>query len=63
MRVGLAAIVIVVSAIIGGAAVESVNKMQDSKMQRFCQSVPVGASYDDVCATYRQQGTVKGVAH
>jgi len=53
MRFALLAFVLVIGAFIGTSAVESVNKMQDSKMSRFCKQIPVGASYDDVCAKYR----------
>jgi hypothetical protein len=53
MRFALLGFVLVIGAMIGTSAIESVNKMQDAKMSRFCKSVPIGASYDDVCAKYR----------
>jgi len=54
MRIALLGFVIVIGGMIGVSAIDSVNKMQDSKMERFCKSIPVGASYDDVCAKFRK---------
>jgi hypothetical protein len=53
MRIILVAGVIILGANIGINAIRSVSTMQDSKMERFCNQVPVGASYDDVCAKYK----------
>ena len=53
MRLTLAAFVIIIGAIIGTSAIQTVNQMQDSKLQRFCKSIPVGASYDDLCKDFR----------
>lgn len=53
MRLILVAIVVIVGANIGISAVDTVTKMQDAKMTRFCESVPVGASYDETCRDYR----------
>jgi len=54
MRFALAGFVIVIGGMIGVSAIDSINKMQDSKMERFCKQIPVGASYDDVCARFRK---------
>ena len=32
---------------------EKIQKEADAKMTRFCQSVPVGASYDEMCKEFR----------
>lgn len=53
MRLILVAIVVIVGANIGISAVNKVSQFQETKMTRFCQSVPVGASYDEVCRDYR----------
>jgi|TARA_B100001094_G_C17912202_1_gene661763 hypothetical protein len=53
MRLILVAFVVIIGANIGISAVNSVSKMQDTKMTRLCQSVPVGASYDEMCRDYR----------
>jgi hypothetical protein len=53
MRITLLALVLFFGGFIGVNAITSINKMQDSKMARFCKQVPVGASYDDLCAKYR----------
>ena len=45
--------VAVVATVIGIHAIESVNDMQDSKMQRFCEQIPSGVSYDEICAKYK----------
>ena len=53
MRIFLASLVVIIGAAIGTNAINSVSKMQDAKMPRFCQSIPVGSSYDQECAKYR----------
>ena len=53
MRIILVAGVVILGANIGINAIRAVSTMQDSKMERFCNQVPVGASYDDECAKYR----------
>ena len=53
MRIFLAALVVIIGANIGINAIRSVSQMQDNKMSRFCQSIPVGSSYDQECAKYR----------
>ncbi len=53
MRIILVAGVVILGANIGITAIRAVSTMQDSKMERFCNQVPVGASYDDVCAKYK----------
>ena len=53
MRIILTAIVIIIGANIGISGINAVSKMQDAKMTRFCQSVPVGASYDEMCKEFR----------
>lgn len=53
MRIILVAFVVILGTNIGINAIRAVSTMQDSKMERFCKSVPVGASYDDECAKYR----------
>ena len=55
MRLALLAIVVFFGSIIGCSAINTVSKMQDSKMSRFCESIPVGASYDDICRKYKHQ--------
>ena len=52
MRFILAAFVLTIGTVIGVNAINSVSNMQDAKMQRFCKQIPVGASYDDICAKY-----------
>ena len=32
---------------------EKIQKEEDVKMTRFCQSVPIGASYDEMCKELR----------
>ena len=46
-------LVIIVGTTIGVNAINSVSQMQDAKMTRFCKSVPVGASYDEMCKDFR----------
>lgn len=53
MRIILLGVMLVCGSIIALRAIETVDELQDSKMTRFCKSVPVGASYDDICAKYR----------
>ena len=53
MRIALLAIVVGFGTLIGMSAIDTVSDMQDTKMRRFCKSVPVGASYDDMCSQYR----------
>ena len=53
MRIFLASLVVIIGAAIGTNAINSVSKMQDAKMSRFCQSISVGSSYDQECAKYR----------
>lgn len=53
MRLALAGFVIVIGAMIGTAAVQSVSQLQDAKLQRFCKQIPVGASYDEMCKDFR----------
>ena len=53
MRLILSGIVITVGIVIGVNAIQSVSQMQDNKMTRFCKQVPIGASYDEMCAKYR----------
>ena len=53
MRFILVAVVISFGTVIGVNAINNVSEMQDAKMTRFCQSVPVGASYDEMCKDFR----------
>ena len=53
MRFILVAVVISFGTVIGVNAINNVSDMQDAKMTRFCQSVPVGASYDEMCKDFR----------
>lgn len=55
MKVTLLAMMVFFSTIIGCSAIDAVSKMQDNKMAKFCQSIPVGASYDDICRKYKHQ--------
>ena len=51
MRFIFVAVVISFGTVIGVNAINNVSEMQD--MIRFCQSVPVGASYDEMCKEFR----------
>ena len=53
MRIILLAFVVTFGTVIGVNAIDNVSKMQDAKMTRFCKSVPVGASYDEMCKEFR----------
>ena len=53
MRITLLAVVLFFGGLIGINAIQTVSQMQESKMSRFCKSIPIGASYDEVCARYR----------
>ena len=53
MRFILGLVVISFGTMIGVNAINNVSDMQDAKMTRFCQSVPVGASYDEMCKEFR----------
>ena len=53
MRLILASLVIIFGTVIGCNAINAVSNMQDAKMSRFCKSVPIGASYDEMCRDYR----------
>ena len=53
MRFILVAVVISFGTVIGVNAINNVSEMQDAKMTRFCQSVPIGASYDEMCRDFR----------
>ena len=50
MRIILLALVITFGTAI---SVIAINDEQDAKMTRFCKSVPVGASYDEMCKDFR----------
>lgn len=52
MRIALAFLIIIVGANLGINAINAVSNMQDAKLSRFCQSIPRGASYDDICSPY-----------
>ena len=54
MRIALLGFVLVIGGMIGHSAIDSVNKMQDAKLERFCKQIPVGASYDDICSEFRK---------
>jgi len=53
MRLTLAALVIIIGAMIGTSAIQTVNELQNDKLSRFCKSIPVGASYDEMCKDFR----------
>jgi len=53
MRFILVAVVISFGTVIVVNAINNVSEMQDAKMTRFCQSVPIGASYDEMCKEFR----------
>jgi len=53
MRFILLGIVLTSGIFIGTRAINAVSDMQDAKMARFCKTIPVGASYDDICAKYK----------
>ena len=53
MRIILLGVVVSFSTVIGVNAINNVSDMQDAKMTRFCQSVPIGASYDEMCREFR----------
>ena len=53
MRFILVAVVISFGTVIGVNAIDNISEMQDAKMTRFCKSVPVGASYDEMCKEFR----------
>ena len=53
MRFILVAVMISFGTAIGVNAINNVSEMQDAKMTRFCQSVPIGASYDEMCKEFR----------
>ena len=53
MRFILLAVVVTFGTMIGVNAINNVSQMQDAKMTRFCQSVPIGASYDEMCKEFR----------
>jgi len=53
MRFALLIATLIAGGFIGTNAITAVSQMQDTRMERFCQAVPVGASYDDACAKYR----------
>ena len=52
MRIILLGIVLGFGTLMGVNAIQGVSNMQDAKLSRFCQSVPRGASYDDICSPY-----------
>ena len=53
MRFILLAVVISFGTVIGVNAINNVSEMQDAKLMRFCHSVPIGASYDEMCKEFR----------
>ena len=53
MRLTLAAFVIVIGAMIGTTAIQTVNELQNDKLSRFCKQIPQGASYDEMCKEFR----------
>jgi len=53
MRIVLLGFVLVIGGMVGVSVVDTVNNMQDSKMQRFCDQIPSGVSYDEICAKYK----------
>ncbi len=52
MRLFLASLVLVIGAAIGVNAINTVEKMQNDRMQRLCNSLPTGASYDEMCRDF-----------
>jgi len=53
MRLTLAAFVIIIGAMIGTSAIQTVNELQNDKLSRFCKQIPHGASYDEMCKDFR----------
>jgi len=53
MRFALLIATLIAGGFIGTNAITAVSEMQDTRMERLCQQLPVGASYDDACAKYR----------
>ena len=53
MRFILLAFVVTFGTVIGVNAINNVSEMQDAKLIQFCQSVPIGASYDEMCKEFR----------
>jgi hypothetical protein len=53
MRLILLGFVLTFGSVIGLSAIGSITQMQDAKLARFCKSIPVGASYDEMCQDFR----------
>ena len=53
MRVALAAFVIVIGAMIGASAIQTVNELQNAKLQRFCKQIREHISYEEMCKDFR----------
>ena len=53
MRIALAVFVIIIGAMVGTSAIQTVNELQNAKLQRLCKQLPHGASYDEMCKDFR----------
>ncbi|AOO10222.1 hypothetical protein RW01021201_074 [Synechococcus phage S-RIM8] len=53
MRLTLAAFVIVIGAMIGTSAIQTVNELQDAKLQRLCNQLREHSSYDEMCKDFQ----------
>ena len=54
MRLTLAAFVIIIGAMIGTSAIQTVNELQDAKLQQFCKEIPTDAGlYDEMCGKFK----------
>ena len=53
MKIILLSVVVTFGTVIGVNAINNVSEMQDAKMQQLCKSIPVGASYDEMCKDFR----------
>lgn len=53
MRIALATFVIIIGAMIGTTAIQTVNELQNDKLSRLCKQIPHGASYDEMCKDFR----------
>jgi hypothetical protein len=53
MRLTLAAFVIIIGAMIGTSAIQTVNELQNDKLSRFCNQLGEHISYEEMCKDFR----------
>ena len=53
MKATFAVLFIIIAAMIGTAAIQTVNSLQNDKLSRFCKNAPHSTTYDKMCKDFR----------